>query len=81
MRPARTILIMQLSNSRDQVSLVPAFQFRRTELPESSKHLMPYDRQQLKCNKMVTVLFSVMEIDHKIENFFQFSFSLKYQIR
>ena len=49
------------SNDRDQVSFIPAFQFRRAELPECSKYFVPDDRQQLKCNKMVAVLFSIMQ--------------------
>ena len=48
-------------DDRDQISLIPAFQFRRAELPESGKYFVPDDRQQLKCNEMVAVLFSLMQ--------------------
>ena len=45
----------------DQISLVPSFQFCRTQLSQGRKHLMPDDRQQLKRNKMVAVLFPIMQ--------------------
>ena len=46
---------------RDQISLIPPFQLRRTELPERCEHLMTDDRQQLERDKMIAVLLPIVE--------------------
>ena len=46
---------------RDQISLVSSFQLRRTELPQRREHLVAYDRQKLEGDKVIAVLFSIVE--------------------
>ena len=49
------------SDNRNQISPVFSFQFRRAEPSQRVKYSVPDDRQQLKCNKMIAVLFSIVE--------------------
>ena len=49
------------SYDRDQISFVAPFQLRRTQFSKRGEHFMPDDRQKLKCNKMIAVLFPIMQ--------------------
>ena len=46
-------------NYRDQIPLVPAFQFCRTELSQRAEHPVAQQCQQFKCNKMVARLLCI----------------------
>ena len=56
------------SDNGDQITLVTAFQLCRTELSQSGKYFMANDRQKLKGNKMITILFHIMKDTTKHRN-------------
>ena len=56
------------SDNGDQVTLVTAFQLCRTKFSQSRKYLMTYDRQKLKGDKMIAILFHIMKDTTKHRN-------------
>ena len=48
-------------DDRDQVALIPALQLCRAQLSKCCKDLVANDRQQFKCNEMISVLLRIMQ--------------------